>query len=234
MDTKDLSLINELFSRIFKLPQKNDKGTRELEEVRRFLSEEVTYDYDAITYDRNGEVVGVKDRTPDEVAKDRKASCMGGVFYAARKLRNYFGEEMISMSPLVQRRDRKGRFSKIRRGLAHGMYLFNTNGLYGAISVSREPLLRYIPPVHPHLESLVISEEILRGYNRLAKLRREIFLGILFSREKIRDVFPYYDCNTKPNDEFRKKVKIKMIKFSNGKRKSPEFRKYLEKVLALD
>lgn len=203
---------------------------RRVMEVKRFLDEEVEYDSNAVNYDGNGEVLSVKNRAPDEVVRDKKATCLDGVFYSARELREYFGERMISLDPIIQKRDGKGRFCEESRGIPHGMYLFKINGFYGAVSKSREELLNFVPPEHEHITGLVLSPQILRGYQRLTKSRDEIFLGINFRAADIRERFPDYDID--PTDKFKgDMVLMKALRFSKLGKKTPGARIYFRKVL---
>ena len=209
--------------------QIDSEKLRRVMEVKRFL-DEVEYDSNAIDYDGNREISFVKNRTPDEVVRDKRATCMSGVFYSARELRKYFGEKMISFEPIIQKRDTKGRFCEVSGGIGHGMYLFKINGFYGAISKSREELLSFVPPEYKDIAFLVLSPQILRGYQRLTKSRDEIFLGINFRVADIRKRFPNYDID--PNNKSRgEMVLLRVIRFSNIRKKIPGMETYLRKIL---
>ena len=93
-----------------------DERFLRVKEVYRFLRDKVEYDYDAI----NSENGKINDKTPEEVVKSRKATCMGGVFYASRELREDLDEEMISIFPIV--RNHGGSLDSW--GVFHGMYFY--------------------------------------------------------------------------------------------------------------
>lgn len=193
-----------------------------VEEVHRFLSEEIEYDSDAIIYDENGCILEVVNKTPNEVVKSKKTTCIGGVFYSARELRNDFGEDMISLYPIV----RKGK-SKSYLGLPHAMYLFNLNGFYGAISKSREELLSFVHPSFINVESLVLSSQIISGYDNLFRLRGEKLLRIGFLVYGIKEEFPYYEFDvTRVSIEGKRES----IKWHNLVKESLEYRENLEKM----
>jgi len=164
-----------------------EKMQSSVKEVHRFLNE-IDYDHDAITYDENGKILKVTNKIPSEVVESRKSTCMGGVFYSARELREYFGEEMLFICSCVQKDD----FTFFRQ-FFHGMYLFNLGGFYGAISKSQEDSLNFIEPTFISLSSLVSSPQILRGYNNLAESRGEKLLGMGFLTGGIREIFPNYE-----------------------------------------
>tara|TARA_Y100000310_G_C20642060_1_gene794530 strand:+ start:1038 stop:1709 length:672 start_codon:yes stop_codon:yes gene_type:complete len=210
----------------------NEFFHKRIEEVRSFLKE-VEYDHSAITLDEFGRVLHVENRTPGEVVRTMKGTCLDGVFYSASKLKDVFGEDMITIVPFVQRRDRMGRFSEMCTGTPHGMYLFSIDGCYGAMSVSREPLLRFLSPVYEEIEDLVMSPQILRGYAKLTRDKKERFLGIMFFREEIRDSFPDYDRIPNFRTKGKKEPMRKQLMFGEAKR-VPEAREYLDLVLALD
>lgn len=189
----------------------------------------VEYDLDAITYDESRNCKGVKLRTPQEVEETMKATCMDGVFYCAQKLKDYFGERMITIIPLIQRRNHLGRFTDMELGIGHGMYLFQINGYYGAISKSREELLSFVPPLHKNTDSIVPSSQILNGYSKLTDSRDERFLGIAFQTLNIREKFPEYD--TDPNKRLKIKRNLRGCIFSKESKRSTLFKRYLKKTL---
>ena len=222
MTTNTMSEINHLESVLMEIMLGRNNGLKErVMKVCNFLADEVEYDRESITYDENGKIVEIKDKTPAEVARTRKATCMSGVFYAARELRDYFGEEMIVLVPLIRKKEGK----EIETGVSHGMYLFRINGLYGAVSKSREKLLEFVSPIHETKSSIAISPEILVGYNRLLAARGERFSGITCWAESIREKYPNYDEDASPSNEDKERMAERFI-FRDAK-KIPTIRKYL-------
>jgi hypothetical protein len=114
---------------------------------------------DGLNYDVKGEGC----RSARRVLRERRVQCMDGALFAAAALRVQGHPPLILDLEAVQDDD-------------HVLAVFRQNGRWGAVARSNYSGLRFREPVHPTIESLVLSyfesyfnlrgEKTLRRYSR--------------------------------------------------------------------
>jgi hypothetical protein len=132
-------------------------GLRPASRMQKFL--------DGLDYDVKGEGC----RSPRRVLRERRVQCMDGALFAAAALRVQGHPPLILDLEAVQDDD-------------HVLAVFRQNGRWGAVARSNYSGLRFREPVHPTIESLVLSyfesyfnlrgEKTLRRYSRPFDLSR--------------------------------------------------------------
>ncbi|HKA35502.1 MAG TPA: hypothetical protein VKH43_01700 [Thermoanaerobaculia bacterium] len=136
---------------------------------------------DGLDYD----VQGAGCRSARRVLRERKVQCMDGALFAAAALRVQGHPPLIVDLEAVQDDD-------------HVLAVFRQNGRWGAVARSNYSGLRFREPVHPSIESLVLSyfesyfnlrgEKTLRRYSLPLNLSRFDRLRWMTSEEDLWEI----------------------------------------------
>src|SRR3990167_7309680 len=152
----------------------NDKLSKflnieELRLFRKLKSPKLIQDY-LDTLSINFETSGETYMSPRRVIKNKTAHCFEGALLAAAAL-SYHGHKPLLLDLVTIERDED-----------HVVALFRQNGLWGAISKTNHPILRYRDPVYKTVRELAMSyfheyllddgRKSLRAYSRPFSLTR--------------------------------------------------------------
>ncbi len=148
------------------------------------------YDHSQIDYDENGKIIDVRLKSASQVFETKSCVCMDGVFFAARYLREPYGEMFVSVKSIV----RIGADITPKLGLSHALYSFEINGKFGGIGKSRNPKLTLQPPIYETpLALALLNRRIIEGYIELCSSRNETLLRLEAYYCSIYSKFKSYD-----------------------------------------